>query len=198
MYHRILAGITAVSLWPTISDKSLPRKVFLYKNFSVIYRCFAHHFPQLLSEHKQGDPDSIVAVDKTEMFVEFHRTEKERKEKSNQMQGSSVYKQHFRIILLLQQTLGIIAKERRKQIFEQTNVRSKLAQQKSRPNSTRTFITAYTYLEHIPTKSARTGTYQTQIPCPTSLCPYLLLQLINFAFMKQALHFLGIDSREGG
>ena len=46
------------------------------------------------------------------------------------MQGSSVYKQHFRIILLLQQTLGIIAKERRKQIFEQTNVRLKLAQQK--------------------------------------------------------------------
>ena len=131
LYHRILAGITAVSLWPTISDKSLPRKVFLYKNFSVIYRCFAHHFPQLLSEHKQGDPDSIVAVDKTEMFVEFHRTEKERKEKSNQMQGSSVYKQHFRIILLLQQTLGIIAKERRKQIFEQTNVRLKLAQQKN-------------------------------------------------------------------
>ena len=82
LYHRILAGITAVSLWPTISDKSLPRKVFLYKNFSVIYRCFAHHFPQLLSEHKQGDPDSIVAVDKTEMFVEFHRTEKEREKKN--------------------------------------------------------------------------------------------------------------------
>ena len=112
------------------------------------------------------------------------------------MQGSSVYKQHFRIILsLFTQTLGI-AKER-KQIFEQTNVRSKLAQTKIKPNSTRT-ITTYTYLEHIPTKSARTGTYQTQIPCPTSLCPYLLLQLINFAFMKQALHFLGIDSREGG